>query len=230
MKHASALLLCFVIAGCQFSKDSENKLSGPDAASTLTVEQKAALELGYFYGSRINLISLPDPLRAKSFAGIEYNKDDLSRLFEKLNIVKTAADGFVSLTDQAMAEGNPIEASKKLLDVVNAIKTTLSLVFPESTGQPQIWRVYRIGYSLGYQFELAAITSTGNPTRQNLTTFTGLSQKVRISLPEDLANSKLPDDIESLIKDTNMEANTTEDLDSIVKTSLELYDLIRSEK
>jgi len=230
MKNTCALLLCLVITGCQFSKDSEKRLSGSETANTLTVEQKAALELGYFYGSKINLIPLPEPLRTKSFAGIEYSNDELSQIFEKLNIVKTAAEGFVNLTDQALAEKNPLEASKKLLEVINALKTTLSMVFPEGTSQPQIWRVYRIGYSLGYQFELAAITSTSNPSEQNLITFTGLSQKMRITLPEDLADSKLPNDIKSLIRDTNIEVNTTEDLDNIVKTSQELYNLIRSEK
>ena len=173
---------------------------------------------------------MPEPLRTKSFAGIEYSNDELSQIFEDLNIVKTAAEGFVNLTDQALAEKNPLEASKKLLEVINALKTTLSMIFPEGAGQPQIWLIYRIGYSLGYQFELAAITSTNNPSEQNLITFTGLSQKVRISLPEDLADSKLPDDIKSLIRDTNIEVNKTEDLDSIVKTSQELYNLIRSEK
>jgi hypothetical protein len=129
-----------------------------------------------------------------------------------------------------MAEKNPLEAAKKLLKVINTIKSMLGMLFPEGTSQPQIWRIYRIGYALGYQCELAAITSTNNPSEQNLITFTGLTQKMRISLPEDLADSRLPNDIKSLIRDTNIEVNTTEDLDSIVKTSQELYNLIRSEK
>ena len=48
------------------------------------------------------------------------------------------------------------------------------------------------------------------------------------SIPEDLASSNLPDNIQSLVRATNIEVTKTEDLEKIVKISQELYDLIRT--
>jgi len=228
MKTIIALLLCLFVSGCQVSEESRTRSNKSKKVSTLTEEQKAALELGYLYGSKINLVALPQPLKNKSYAGIDYSMDELGGMFEKLRIVKPSADGFIDLTNKAFAEANPIEGAKKLLDVINALKTTLSLVFPGGTSQSNIWRVYRIGYVLGYEFELAAITSSSNPSDQNLTTFTGLSQQIRVALPEDLSSGDLPDNIQSMIRATNIEVTKTENLEKIIKTSQELYNFIRT--
>jgi hypothetical protein len=196
----------------------------------LTNEQGAALELGFFMGSKFVLIALPKPLRQKSFAGIEYGPNQLRQISERLRIETTLVSGLIKLMDNAFAEDNSIEGAKKLLEIMNALKASLIEAFPPGASQSQTWRVYRIGISMGYFLEQTTIISKNNPTIQHLALYTGLSQQWRTPIPEDLAKCGLPTEVQEMVMATNMEVNRVEDLRAIEKKSREILNLALSGK
>lgn len=196
----------------------------------MTEEQRAALELGFFLGSKICMIALPKPLRQRSFAGISLSVDESVQIFGRLRVEKTLAAKTNDLIDNALAEDNSVEGARKLLDVMNAVKATLTDTFPPGASQSQMWRVYRVGISLGFLLEESSIFTAQNPTQQHLVMFTGITQKWRSTLPEDLSKSDLTDDIQSLVRATNIAVNETADLKIIQTKSKELYNLVRYAK
>jgi hypothetical protein len=194
----------------------------------MTEEQAAALELGFFLGSKICLIALPKPLRQRSFGGVNFSTDELIRIFGRLKVEKSVAAKIIDLINNALAEENSVEGAKKLLDVMNAGKTTLIEAFPPGARQSQMWRVYRVGISVGFSLEESSVFSSQNPTKQHLVMFTAMTQKWRSTIPEDLAKCDLPDDIQNMVKATNIMVNETEDLKEIMTKSKELYNLVLS--
>ncbi len=194
----------------------------------MTEEQRAALKLGYNLGSKICMVALPKAIRQRSFAGINFSTDQLIQILGRLKVEKTIAAKSVELINNACAEENSIEGARKLLDVMNAGKTTLMEAFPPGASQSQLWRVYRIGISMGFLLEESSIFMAQNPTKQHLVMFTGITQKWRSTLPEDLEKCDLSEDIQTMIRATNIIVNETEDLGKIQTKAKELFNLIQT--
>lgn len=142
-----------------------------------------------------------------------------------MSVDQPAANRIAETVRGAIADGNPMSSANTLLDAANTIKALLS-----GGSQPELMRVNRIGFALGHGLETAAIVSRGNPTQVNIDTFVAVTQKWRGSLPQDIEECGLSENLKASIRGTNVRVGSPADLSKLIDASREILTLAQKSR
>jgi hypothetical protein len=190
---------------------------GPATAA----EQAAAMELGFAAGSMLAQVALPLQARTESFAGFARSEDDLRMFLGRLPIENSDVATVVAAFGEGFANANPIAGAQRLLAGMNLVKDRLS-----ASAHPDLMHVYRIGMMVGHTIETAVVVTRGNPTPKHIETISGLLARYRTTLPQDLAQARLPADVTEAARRVGAEIHSAEDLDAVIGACLTVKDLV----
>ncbi|MHC4236604.1 MAG: hypothetical protein ACYSUQ_15935, partial [Planctomycetota bacterium] len=184
---------------------------GPATAA----EQAAAMELGFAAGSMLAQVALPLQARTESFAGFARSEDDLRMFLGRLPIENSDVATVVAAFGEGFANANPIAGAQRLLAGMNLVKDRLS-----ASAHPDLMHLYRIGMMVGHTIETAVVVTRGNPTPKHIETISRLLAPYRTTLPQDLAQARLPADVTEAARRVGAEIHSAEDLDAVIGACL----------
>jgi hypothetical protein len=193
-----------------------------DPQGSISNEQRAAMKLGFVMGSKLTLAALPPQARTTPFSALPFALPDCRDYLTALGF--GAADTTLVLegTGIAMTDANPLGAAERLLGEINRVKDALGFA-----GRAGTMAAFRIGVSLGYVMEFAAILTKQGSQSGHVATFEALVQKHKSTLAGDILQSGLPAAVAEAVARARRTARVPEDLGTILTACQDIIAMLR---
>jgi len=208
-----ALAGLVVVASCK------SKPPAPLAATP--AQQASALQLGFAAGSFLAQYTQPPDARKESFGRFARSESDLYTFMGRLSIGETDSTAVVGALLDGFDDPNPERGGQLITQGVNDIMRRLS-----AGSSPELFWVFKIGLTLGYEMETVNVLAQGTPTEEHVRPFAVKTARYHETLQSDLDQAGLPPELVEAIQGANVEIRSVTDLLAITRACLRVKGLV----